>query len=74
MITVQKGDEAWEISRDTKTKADSELKVGQKVTVHYRMVATSVDVKTTGNLSEPSKKAGSDKPGTATAANKTNAP
>lgn len=50
-LVVQKGDEQWEIARDAKTKADGELKVGQKVTVQYRMVATNVDVKTTGTLS-----------------------
>lgn len=55
-LVVQKGDEQWEIARDAKTKADSELKVGQKVTVQYRMIATSVDVKTTGTLSEPAAK------------------
>lgn len=55
-IVVQKGDEQWEIARDTKTKADSELKVGEKVTVHYRMTATNIDVKTTGTISEPAAK------------------
>lgn len=58
ILVVQKGDEQWEIARDAKTKADSELKVGQKVTVQYRMIATSVDVKNTGSLSEPAAKSG----------------
>ncbi len=40
-IVVQKGDERWEIGRDENTKAKSTLKVGQKVTVHYRMTAAS---------------------------------
>ena len=44
-IVVQKGDERWEIARDENTKAKSTLKVGQKVTVHYRMEATSVESK-----------------------------
>lgn len=57
-IVVQKGDEQWEIAREAKTKSDSELKVGQKVTIHYRMVATSVDVKTTGTLSDSAEKSG----------------
>ena len=44
-IVVQKGDEKWEIARDAATKTDGELKVGQKVTIHYRMTATSIDVR-----------------------------
>jgi RNase P/RNase MRP subunit p29 len=44
-IVVEKGDEKWEISRDAKTKVDGDLKVGEKVTVGYRMVADSIEVK-----------------------------
>lgn len=44
-IVVQKGDERWEVARNDKTKIDGNLKVGEKVTIHYRMVAVSVDVK-----------------------------
>lgn len=44
-IVVQKGDERWEIARDENTKAKGQLKVGQKVTIHYRMTATSIDSK-----------------------------
>ena len=44
-ITVQKGTDKWEISRDASTKVTGELKVGAKVTIEYRMSATSVDVK-----------------------------
>lgn len=44
-IVVQKGDERWEIARDDKTRIDGDLKVGNKVTIHYRMVAVSVDSK-----------------------------
>jgi cell division protein YceG involved in septum cleavage len=36
MIVVQKGDDKWEIARDA----------GAKVTIQYRMIATSVEVKT----------------------------
>ena len=42
-ITVQKNDEKWEIARDPSAKGDSALKVGDRVTIHYRMVATRVD-------------------------------
>jgi hypothetical protein len=44
-IVVQKGDERWEVARNDKTKIDGDLKVGNKVTIHYRMVAVSVDIK-----------------------------
>lgn len=44
-ITVQKGTERWEIARDAATKITGELKVGAKVTIEYRMTATSVTVK-----------------------------
>ena len=45
VIVVQKGDDRWEIARDEKTRTDGALKVGEKVTIHYRMVAVSVDDK-----------------------------
>src|SRR5580765_6119749 len=46
MIVVQKGKEHWELARDASTKIMGDLKVGEKVTIAYRMVATSVEVKT----------------------------
>lgn len=45
IIVVQKGDERWEITRESSTKVEGDLAVGKKVTVKYRMVATSVEVK-----------------------------
>jgi hypothetical protein len=44
-ITVQKGKEKWEIARDKNTKITGDLKVGAKVTIHYTMKASSVEVK-----------------------------
>lgn len=44
-ITVEKGKEKWEIARDAATKITGDLKVGQKVTIQYRMAATDVEVK-----------------------------
>jgi hypothetical protein len=44
-ITVQKGEEKWEISRDSSTRIEGDLKVGSKVTIYYSMVATLVEVK-----------------------------
>src|SRR5213080_546922 len=55
MIVVQKGKDRWEIDRDADTKIDGELKVGQKVTVHYRMTATKVESK--GDSSKDDKEA-----------------
>jgi hypothetical protein len=52
MIVVQKGDERWEVSRDAATKVDGDLKVGQKVTVHYRMTATRIETKSAGGQSK----------------------
>ncbi|MDQ6625587.1 MAG: hypothetical protein M3Y69_05515 [Verrucomicrobiota bacterium] len=48
MIVVQKEkgkDERWEIARDSSTKASGEMKVGDRVTITYTMMATNVEVK-----------------------------
>lgn len=45
VITVQKGKDNWQIARDAGTKIKGDLKVGEKVTIQYRMVATDVVVK-----------------------------
>ena len=45
MIAVQKGKDRWEIARDSSTKAIGEMKVGDKVTVHYTMTATEIEAK-----------------------------
>jgi len=44
-IVVQKGDEKWDIERDKDSKVTGDLKVGAKVTIEYRMYATTVTVK-----------------------------
>jgi len=44
-ITVQKGNDKWEISRDANTKIKGDLKVGSRVTIYYSMTATEVEVK-----------------------------
>ena len=54
MIVVQKGQDRWEIARDASTKVTGDLKVGAKVTIEYKMVATKVDVKEAAK--EPAKK------------------
>jgi hypothetical protein len=45
MIAVQKGKDRWEVARDSNTKATGELQTGEKVTVHYTMTATNIEVK-----------------------------
>ncbi len=45
MVTVQKGDEKWEIDRSPDTKITGDLKVGAKVTIEYTMTAATVEVK-----------------------------
>ena len=45
MIVVQKGKDRWEIARDSSTKMSGDVKVGDKVTIEYRMTATSVEAK-----------------------------
>ena len=42
-ITVQKGKEKWEISKTADTKAMGDVKKGDKVTIMYRMTATSIE-------------------------------
>jgi hypothetical protein len=45
-ITVQKGNEKWEIAFDKDVKVTGgEIKKGAKVTVHYTMKAAAVDIK-----------------------------
>jgi hypothetical protein len=44
-ITVQKGNDKWEIARDSKTKTTGDIKVGATVTIYYTMVAAEVEVK-----------------------------
>ncbi len=43
-IVVQKGDQKWQIATDTITKGDKP-KVGDKVTVYYKMTATEIEIK-----------------------------
>ena len=45
MIAVQKGSDRWELAKDSSTKSGGEVKVGDKVTVHYTMTATSIESK-----------------------------
>jgi len=54
-IVVQKGKDRWEIARDASTKM-GDVKVGDKVTIHYRMTATDVEGKPAKAEAKSSKK------------------
>jgi hypothetical protein len=45
VIVIQKGTEKWEIGRDKDTKVDGDLKKGSRVTIKYKMTASSIEVK-----------------------------
>jgi hypothetical protein len=45
VITVEKGKEKWEIGRNKDTKINGDLKKGSRVTIQYKMTASSVEVK-----------------------------
>jgi RNase P/RNase MRP subunit p29 len=55
VITVQKGSDKWEIGRNKDTKINGDLKKGSKVTIQYKMNATSVDVKDSGKAKPDTK-------------------
>ncbi len=44
-VVVQKGKENWEIARTADTKVTGDPKKGDKVTVQYKMTATSIEAK-----------------------------
>ncbi len=44
-ITVMKGKERFQIAKDAATKVTGDVKVGAKVTVHYKMYAVDVEAK-----------------------------
>jgi hypothetical protein len=56
MIAVQKGKDRWEIARDSNTKVNGDLKKGEKVTVHYSMTATNIEVKAEKGAKKEEKK------------------
>jgi len=45
VITVEKDKDRWEIARNKDTKVTGELKKGSRVTVRYKMTATSIESK-----------------------------
>jgi len=57
-ITVMKGKERFQIARDKDSKmTPAEPKVGDKVTVHYKMWASSIETKSSDKAAaKPAKK------------------
>ena len=55
IITVQKGSDKWEIGRNKDTRINGDLKKGSKVTIQYKMTATTVDVKDAGKAKADTK-------------------
>lgn len=55
-IVIQKDQEKWEIARTADTKITGDVKVGSKVTVHYTMTATNIEVKPEKPAAAPAKK------------------
>jgi hypothetical protein len=45
VIVVKKGSDNWELARDKGTKSTGEIKKGDKVTIKYKMIATSIEGK-----------------------------
>ena len=56
MIVVMKGKERFEIDRDSSTKVNGDLKVGDKVTIMYTMTAKNVEVKADKSAKKEEKK------------------
>jgi hypothetical protein len=55
VITVEKDKEKWQIARDKSTKVTGDLKKGSRVTVYYRMTASSIEVKDAGKAKSDAK-------------------
>jgi hypothetical protein len=45
VIIVKKGSDNWELARDKDTKTSGDIKKGDKVTIKYKMIATSIEGK-----------------------------
>ena len=54
-IVVKKGNENWELARDKDTKATGEIKKGDRVTIKYKMIATSIESKSAPKTAEKAK-------------------
>jgi hypothetical protein len=61
-ISVKKGADIWQLGRGADTKVTGDVKKGDKVTVMYRMTATSIEVKGAAASGKPAAKSGGAKP------------
>jgi hypothetical protein len=61
VIVVQKGNEKWEIGRDKGTKVNGDLKKGSRVTIQYKMNASSIEVKDAAKAKTDTKAKGDEK-------------
>jgi hypothetical protein len=55
VIVVEKGKEKWEVGRSKDTKVTGDLKKGSRVTIHYKMTATSIESKDSGKAKSDEK-------------------
>ncbi len=55
-VTVMKGKERFHITKDAATKVTGDLKVGAKVTVHYKMYAVDIEAKSDAKPAKETKK------------------
>ncbi len=55
-IVVQKGEQKWQLATDASTKG-AKVKVGDKVTVHYTMTASDIEVKPAAGAEKKAEKA-----------------
>ena len=62
MLAVKKGKDRWEIARDASTRANGEVKVGDKVTVTYTMTATDIENKGAAKADKGAKAASTPSP------------
>lgn len=54
-IVVKKGADNWEIARDKDTKTMGEIKKGDRVMIKYKMIATTIESKSTAKPAEKAK-------------------
>jgi hypothetical protein len=54
-IIVKKGTENWEIARDKDTKTTGEIKKGDRVMIKYKMIATTIESKSTAKPADKPK-------------------
>ena len=73
-ITIQHGKEKWELGKDAATKGATDLKVGDKVTVHYTMTATTVEAKPAAPAKATAAKKDTKKAAATSATNSADAP